>query len=111
LDEYEAEDLMESIAEGLKERKFAQAVRLEHGPNPNKSIIRFLMEEVGIGEDDIYVSNSAMFHMAIKDVCELGIPHLRYEAWVPTTPPQFSDEEANIFSIIRGGDVLVTPPV
>lgn len=110
LDEYESEDLMESITEGLKERKFAQAVRLEHGPNPNKSIIRFLMDEVGICEDDVYVSNSAMFHMAIKDVCELGIPHLRYEPWVPTTPPQFSDEEANIFSIIRGGDVLVHHP-
>ena len=110
LDEYETEDLVESIAEGLKERKFAQAVRLEHGPNPNQSIIRFLMDEVGIGEDDVYASTSSMEHMAIKEICDLGIQHLRYEAWVPVAPPQFADEDANIFSVIRSGDVLVHHP-
>lgn len=110
LDELDMEDLVESIAEGIKERKFAQVVRLEHGPNPNPSIIRFLMEEVGIGEDDIYVSTSSMYHPAIKEVCEFGIHHLRYEPWAPVTPPQFNDEEANIFSIIRAGDVLVHHP-
>jgi polyphosphate kinase len=110
LDELEGEDLVESIAEGLKGRKFAQAVRLEHGPQPNPSIIRFLMEEVGLGEDDIYLSVTSLSHLAIKEVCEFGIPHLRYEPWNPVPPPQLNDEEANVFSIIRAGDVLVHHP-
>jgi polyphosphate kinase len=110
VDDFETEDLVESISEGLKERKFAQVVRLEHGPNPNPSILRFLMEEVGITDADAYLSTSAMQQQAIKEICDLGIQHLRYEAWIPVSPPQFVDEEANVFSIIRAGDVLVHHP-
>jgi polyphosphate kinase len=110
LDEYETEDLVESIAEGLRERKFAQAVRLEHGPRPNQTIIKFLMEEVGLCEDDVYLSTSSMEQLAIKEICEVGIPYLRYEPWVPVLPPHFQDEDTNIFSIIRAGDVLVHHP-
>lgn len=110
LDEFEAEDLVASIAEGLKERKFAQVVRLEHGPNPNQSILRFLMEEVGISAEDAYVSHCAMEYQAIREIADLGISHLRYEAWSAVTPPRFADEDANIFSIIRANDVLVHHP-
>jgi polyphosphate kinase len=110
VDEYEADDLVESIAEGLKERKFAQVVRLEHGPDPSSSILRFLMEEVGISADDMYVSVAAIEYAALKDIAELNIQHLKFENWNPVLPPQFSDEEANIFSIIRAGDVLVHHP-
>lgn len=110
LDEFETDDLVESISEGLRERKFAQAVRLEHGPNPNQSILRLLMEEVGISDDDAYVSTSSMEHQAIKELADLSIHHLRYEAWIPVSPPQFADEDANIFSTIRAGDVLVHHP-
>jgi len=110
VDEYEADDLVESIAEGLRERKFAQVVRLEHGPSPSAPILRFLMEEVGISDDDIYLSTSAMEFAALKEVAEVGIQHLKFENWTPVVPPQLVDEDANIFSVIRAGDILVHHP-
>lgn len=110
VDEYEADDLIESIAEGLKERKFAQVVRLEHGPTPSPSILRFLMEEVGISDNEVYLSTSAMDAAALKEVADIGIPHLKFETWTPVPPPQLADEDANIFSVIRSGDVLVHHP-
>lgn len=110
VDEYESDDLVESIAEGLKERKFAQVVRLEHGPTPCLPILRFLMEEVGITDDDVYVSTSAMEFAALKEVADLGIHHLKFENWTPLAPPQLADEDANIFTVIRSGDILVHHP-
>jgi polyphosphate kinase len=110
VDEYEADDLVESIAEGLKERKFAQVVRLEHGPSPSAPILRYLMEEVGISDDEVYLSVSAMEFATLKEVAEVGIQHLKFENWTPVAPPQLLDEDANIFSIIRAGDILVHHP-
>jgi len=110
VDDYEADDLVQSIAEGLKERKFAQVVRLEHGPSPSQPILRFLMEEVGICEDAVYPSVSAMEFAALKEVADLGIQHLKFENWTPIIPPQLADEDANIFSVIRSGDILVHHP-
>ena len=110
VDEYEADDLVESIAEGLKERKFAQVVRLEHGPSPSTPILRYLMEEVGISDDEVYLSVSAMEFATLKEVAEVGIQHLKFENWTPVTPAQLVDEEANIFSVIRAGDILVHHP-
>lgn len=110
VDEYEADDLVESIAEGLKERKFAQVVRLEHGPSPSAPILRYLMEEVGISDDDVYLSVSAMEFATLKEVADVGIQHLKFENWTPVAPAQLVDEDANIFSVIRAGDILVHHP-
>ena len=41
---------------------------------------------------------------------DLPIPGLRYQPWNPVKPPAFSDETADLFSAIRGGDVLVHHP-
>jgi polyphosphate kinase len=110
VDDYEAEDLVESISEGLKERKFAQVVRLEHGPNPCPITLAFLMEEVGISGEDVYVSTCAMEFGAVKELCDLPIPHLKFEGWTPTNPAQLLDEDVNLFSVIRSNDVLVHHP-
>jgi polyphosphate kinase len=110
VDDYEADDIVESIAESLKERKFAQVVRLEHGPSPSAPILRFLMEEVGISDQDVYLSSSALEVAALKEVAELGVQHLKYENWTPVAAPQLVDEDSNIFSVIRTGDILVHHP-
>jgi polyphosphate kinase len=110
VDEEETQDLAESIAEGLRERKFAQIVRLEHTDPPAPSILRYLMEEVDISDTDVYVSSSALDFPILRELCDAPVPHLKYENWSPPPPPQLSDEEANIFSVIRSGDVIVHHP-
>jgi len=110
VDEEETEDLAESIAEGLRERKFAQIVRLEYTEPPSPTILKYLMEEVEIGDPDVYVSSAALDLPILRELCDTPIPHLKYENWAPTPPPQFADEEMNIFSVIRTGDVMVHHP-
>src|SRR2546423_9554081 len=53
-DDEDAEDLVELVEEELRARRFAKVVRLEHGPNPNTWILKFLMQELGLNELDVY---------------------------------------------------------
>ena len=53
-DEEDAEDLLEMVAEELRERRFASVVRLEHGPKPNPRILELLMEALDLTTEDIY---------------------------------------------------------
>jgi polyphosphate kinase len=110
VDEEETEDLAQSIAEGLRERKFAQIVRLEYTDPPSPSILKYLMEEVEITEPDVYVSSAALDLPILRELCDVPIPHLKYENWAPVPPSQVGDEETNIFATIRAGDVLVHHP-
>jgi len=46
----------------------------------------------------------------LKPVADLNIPKLRYDPWTPVPPPALADEDVDIFSVIRSGDVLVHTP-
>ena len=110
LDEDDVEDLRELVAEELKLRKFAHVVRLEHGPNPNPWVLQVLMDELSLTDEDIYELDGELEYQDLRPISDLNIPRLRYEPWVPLTPPQLTDVDADIFSIIRNGDLLVHHP-
>jgi len=110
LDDEEADDIVQLIKEELRERKFARVVRLEHGSAEKQTILKFLMDELELVDDDVYQSAPAMDYLALKELSELNLPELKPEPWTPVVPPQLADEEANIFSVIRSADVFVHHP-
>lgn len=110
LDDYETDDLMQSVVEGLKDRKFAAMVRLEHAPNPSPEILRFLLDEIGLTSDEAYSSESAIEFQALKELCDVPVAHLKYEPWSPVVLPPLLDDEANIFSVLRSQDIFVHHP-
>ncbi len=110
LDELDAEDLLELIESELRERRFATVVRLEHGPHPDPWILKLLCEELDLVQDDLYELTGKLEYAALKSIAELNIPHLKYEQWVPADTPVLSDEDANVFGVIRRGDFLVHHP-
>jgi len=107
-DEEDAEDLLEMVAEELRERRFAPVVRLEHGPNPSRKIIKILQEQLEIVDNDTYELPLWLEFFAPPSIP--GKIPLKYPAWTPIVPPAFSDQNANIFDLIRNGDVLVHHP-
>ena len=114
-DEDDADDLLEMIAAELKQRRFAEVVRLEHGPDPDPWILRFLMDELELGEADVYQMPELLDFTDLKPIADLNLPNLRYEPWTPTVPTAFLDaqgpaDSAAIFSAIRASDVLVHHP-
>ena len=109
-DEEDAADLLEMIEEEVRRRRFEAVVRLEHGPNPDPWMLEFLMSELGLAEDDVYEVGEELDPTGLKAVTDLNLPHLRYEPWTPAVPPPLADEAADIFSLIRQGDLLIHHP-
>lgn len=109
-DEEDAEDLLEMIEDELRRRRFAKIVRLEHGEDPDPWVLQFLTNELELKEQDVYVLPGELDYTSLKMLSELNLPHLKYESWVPITPPVLQDEEVNIFNVIRNGDLLVHHP-
>jgi polyphosphate kinase len=109
-DEDETEDLLEMIAEELKQRRFAEVVRLEHGPKPDEWMLRFLMDELELTDAEVFELPSLLNYSDLKPIMDLAIPALKYEPWAPTASPRLIDEHESIFSVIREGDLLVHHP-
>ncbi len=110
IEQEDVDDLRELVEMELKERRFADVVRLEHGPRPNPWILQFLTEELQLAESDVYELNGQLEYQDLRPISDLALPKLRYEPWVPQIPPALSDEEADIFALIRSGDLLVHHP-
>ena len=109
-DDDDTEDLLELVEEELRARRFAKVVRLEHGSNPNPWILKFLMQELGLNEFDVYEVPGEMDYGDLRPISDLSIPKLRFEPWTPVVPPTVADDDSDIFSLIRAGDMLLHHP-
>ncbi len=109
-DQEDAEDLLEAIEEELRQRRFAEVVRLEHGPNPDPWMLRFLMDELEISEDDIYEHSDLLDYTDLSLIADLNLPKLKYEVHTPLVAPAFAEEGVGIFNSIKLADQLVHHP-
>lgn len=110
-DDYDdIEDLMEAIVEEVKQRKFADIVRLEHDPNPDPWLLEFLKDEFDIKNEDIYEYPSNLELHDLSVITKLNRPTLKYPTWTPVAPTILADEENNIFNVIKNQDILVQHP-
>jgi polyphosphate kinase len=68
------------------------------------------MEELDLTEEDVYPMPELLDYMTLRTFGEQPVPELRYEPWTPLTPNVLADEDADLFSIVRSGDVLLHHP-
>lgn len=106
----EDDDLMEVIEEELRQRRRERTVRLELPPSPNPWMRQLLVEALKIKEGDVYELPSLLDYTTLKKIATLPISPLRFPPWNPVVPQSLADEENNIFSVIRSGDMLVHHP-
>ncbi len=113
--EEEADDLLEMISEELRERRFAPIVRLEVAESMPDDIRAILMQEMELRQTDVYHHDGPLGVADLLPLTDVNLPHLKFEPWTPQTHPAFSGvgsqtRPADIFSIIRKGDVLLHHP-
>jgi polyphosphate kinase len=109
-DEEDAEDLLEMITEELKERRFADVIRIEHGPNAHPRLLRTLVDELGLEEDQIFEVHGEIDYGAVKPILELNRPELKFDPWMPQIPVALADPELSMFPLIKKQDLLVHHP-
>ncbi len=113
--EDEAEDLLDMINEELRERRFAPVVRLEVADSMPENMMALLRNELRLELNDVYPIQGLLRLDEFFALADLNLPHLKYESWVPHTPVRLAGLDnrtrpAEIFSIIRQGDLLVHHP-
>lgn len=106
----DSDDLLETVEEALKARRFAQVVRLEVSPDAPKRLLDFVSEELELDEEDVFRRGGPLEYSDLFAIASLKMPELSYSAWTPVSPPRLADDEADIFQVIRRGDLLVHHP-
>jgi polyphosphate kinase len=105
------EDLLEVVQEELRARRFADTVRVQITSEMSAEMRQYLLEGLEVTEDSMYELPEPLGKvdlMALAAAVER--PDLRLPAWKPDVAPALADPEADIFAIIRQGDVLVHHP-
>lgn len=109
-DDEDAEDLLQSIAEELRQRRFAEVVRLQHGPNPDVWMLQFLIEELDLKVQDVYEHLGELDYADLLFFAELPRKDLKFESFSSLVPVAFADESHSFFASIRAGDQLLHHP-
>lgn len=106
----DADDLLSQIQMELRERRFAPVVRLRIERSPNPEILNFLREELELTPEDIYETDRFINYRSLSEIADIDLPEHRYRPWTPVNPPGLMDDEKDIFTAIREGDLLVHHP-
>jgi polyphosphate kinase len=106
----DGDNLLELVEAQLKRRRFAQAVRIEIAPDCSDRMMRHLLDELELGEEDVDEREGLLDYTTLVEVAEMHRPELQWPRWSPVVPRRLADTEEDIFSIIRKGDILVHHP-
>ncbi len=110
--ELEAEDLLESIEEGVRQRKFGSVVRLQVNQQMPQHILQILMTNLELESGDVYREKGLLGMSRMAAAAQIDRADLKYKPFIPASPAELqpSGEEDDIFSIIRSRDVLLHHP-
>lgn len=109
LRESEAEDLLQSMEENLKQRRFGEVVRLEVSHTMPREMVNYLSKSLGIDSDDIYTIDGPIDIAAFMALHKLDRLDLKDTPLHVARPHIFNTGES-MFDIIKRGDVLLHHP-
>jgi polyphosphate kinase len=114
--EEEADDLLEAIEEGLRQRRFGSVVRLEVGTEMPAPLLEMLLAGLVITKDEVQIIEGTLDLTVALQVASLPRPELRAPRWQPITPARITaaktgaTQNGDIFKVIADGDLLVHHP-
>lgn len=109
VDEFDVDNLAHALRDELVDRGFARAVRLEITDTCPRALGHFLLQHFELGEEDMYRVNGPVNLNRVGAAYDMvDRPDLKYRPFQPRV--QTSKSAANVFDIIREGDVLLHHP-
>jgi polyphosphate kinase len=110
--ELEAEDLLETIEEGVRQRKFGSVVRLQVNQQMPQHILQILLANLLVEPGGVYRGKGLLGLSRLATVAHIDRPDLKYKPFLPTSPPELQPvaEDDDMFSLIRQRDILLHHP-
>jgi len=110
VDEEEVDDLLRAVEGELASRHFGESVRLEVAHNCPEALVNFLLKELKLTSDELYLVNGPVNLNRVQQVIDLvDRPDLVFPAFVPGLPAVLKRSES-LFDAIRKQDVLMHHP-
>jgi polyphosphate kinase len=110
----EADDLLQAVEAELRRRRFGEVVRIEVDSGMSAALRDELTSALEVEDRQVYEVDSLLDLSDLWQIAGLpGFGDLRDPPWTPVTQPRLRGENghgADMFSVIRDGDVLVHHP-
>jgi polyphosphate kinase len=110
--ELEAEDLLESIEAGVRQRRFGSVVRLMVGEDMPPHILEILMTNLEVEASEIYRIAGPLSLSRLMNLYSLDRPDLKDAQFVPALPAVLAQAgpEEDQFGLISHQDILLHHP-
>jgi polyphosphate kinase len=109
IEEDEAGDLLKTVEQQLRQRRFGFGVRLEVAAGMSAHMVRLLRSSLELEEHDVYSSAGPLNIPDLMALYKLDLPELKDKPFTPTTPTALRNVES-IFDAIRHQDILLHHP-
>jgi polyphosphate kinase len=110
VDEEEIKNLRIALQGELPQRNFGDAVRLEVADLCPPHMSDFLLQQFGLGTDDLYQVSGPVNLVRLMQVPDVvNRPDLKFTPFTPGIPASLVKRE-DLFAVIRKGDVLLHHP-
>jgi polyphosphate kinase len=109
IQELEADDLLETIEEGVLRRRFGSVVRLTIDGTTPSDVRHILLDNLDL-EPEGMVAVDPPLGMSGINLLGLDRPDLKDPPFVPAVPEGLGDPELSIFAAIRKHDILIHRP-
>ena len=112
IQELEAEDLLETMEESVRQRRFGSVVRVQVTTRMPERMRDILLENLEVTSLDLYSGEDPIDLSRLMGLYSVDRYDLKDPSFVPTTPPGLREalHDGDIFSAIRQGDVLLHHP-
>ncbi len=110
--ELEAEDLLESIEAGVRQRRFGSVVRLMVGEDMPPHILEILMNNLELEASEVYRITGPLAMSRLMHLYSLDRPELKDAQFVPALPAVLAQAGADedLFALIGHQDILLYHP-
>ena len=110
VDEEEIKNLHTALKGELLHRHFGNAVRLEVADNCSLSMIEFLLQQFGLGGEDLYRVEGPVNLYRLREVMEqVERADLTYPPFQPGVPAPL-EEQDDLFEVLKKQDILLHHP-
>ena len=109
LKESESEDLLETMEENLKERRFGGVERLELSDNPGEATVAYLKRELELEDEAVYFSRDPMNIKDFWTIVDIERADLKPRP-IRTRVPEAWGSKESYFDLVRGQDLILHHP-
>lgn len=109
IQEDEADDLLKTIEENIRQRRFGNVIRLQVGRDMPEFMINTLIENLEITRDEVHIMEGPLGLSTVMAMSNLPLHRLKDKPYIPSLPKAFENGE-DIFSTIKEKDILLHHP-